>query len=114
MLLTIAYIGAVTIFVAASIAIVMTDIKKVLAYSTVSQLGYMMLGLGVGGWVGGLLPSAHARIFQGALFLGSGSVIYGCHHVQEMPRMGGLFAKMKITAHHHARRLFRHCGHSAL
>ena len=54
MLLVIAYTGGITLFVAATIAIVMTDIKKVLAYSTVSQLGYMMLALGVGGWVAGL------------------------------------------------------------
>ncbi len=97
-LLTISYIGAVTIFVAASIAIVMTDIKKVLAYSTVSQLGYMMLGLGVGGWAAGLFHLITHAFFKALLFLGSGSVIYGCHHVQEMPRMGGLFSKMKITA----------------
>jgi len=97
-LLTIAYTGAITIFVAASIAMVMTDIKKVLAYSTVSQLGYMMLGLGVGGWVAGLFHLLTHAFFKALLFLGSGSVIYGCHHVQEMPRMGGLFAKMKITA----------------
>jgi NADH-quinone oxidoreductase subunit L len=97
-LLTIAYTGAITIFVAASIAVVMTDIKKVLAYSTVSQLGYMMLGLGVGGWAAGLFHLLTHAFFKALLFLGSGSVIYGCHHVQEMPRMGGLFAKMKITA----------------
>ncbi len=97
-LLTIAYTGAITIFVAASIAVVMTDIKKVLAYSTVSQLGYMMLGLGVGGWSAGLFHLITHAFFKALLFLGSGSVIYGCHHVQEMPRMGGLFPKMKITA----------------
>lgn len=97
-LLTIAYTGAITIFVAASIAVVMTDIKKVLAYSTVSQLGYMMLGLGVGGWSAGLLHLVTHAFFKALLFLGSGSVIYGCHHVQEMPRMGGLFTKMRITA----------------
>jgi NADH-quinone oxidoreductase subunit L len=97
-LLTIAYTGAITIFVAASIAIVMTDIKKVLAYSTVSQLGYMMLGLGVGGWSAGLFHLITHAFFKALLFLGSGSVIYGCHHVQEMPRMGGLYSKMKITA----------------
>jgi NADH-quinone oxidoreductase subunit L len=97
-LLTIAYTGAITIFVAATIALVMTDIKKVLAYSTVSQLGYMMLGLGVGGWVAGLFHLVTHAFFKALLFLGSGSVIYGCHHVQEMPRMGGLFPKMKITA----------------
>jgi NADH-quinone oxidoreductase subunit L len=97
-LLVIAYTGAITLFVAATIAVVMTDIKKVLAYSTVSQLGYMMLGLGIGGWVAGLFHLITHAFFKALLFLGSGSVIYGCHHVQEMTRMGGLFPKMKITA----------------
>jgi NADH-quinone oxidoreductase subunit L len=96
-LLTIAYIGAITLFVAASIAVVMTDIKKVLAYSTVSQLGYMMLGLGVGGWGAGLFHLVTHAFFKALLFLGSGSVIYGCHHQQDMRKMGGLFDKMKIT-----------------
>ncbi len=76
----------------------MTDIKKVLAYSTVSQLGYMMLALGVGGWVAGLFHLLTHAFFKALLFLGSGSVIYGCHHEQEMTKMGGLFPKMKITA----------------
>ncbi|MFO0969771.1 MAG: NADH-quinone oxidoreductase subunit L [Gemmataceae bacterium] len=97
-LLTIAYIGGITLFVAATIAIVMTDIKKVLAYSTVSQLGYMMLGLGVGGWAAGLFHLITHAFFKALMFLASGSVIYGCHHVQEMTRMGGLYPKMKITA----------------
>jgi NADH-quinone oxidoreductase subunit L len=97
-LLVIAYTGAITLFVAATIAIVMTDIKKVLAYSTVSQLGYMMLALGVGGWVAGLFHLFTHAFFKALLFLGSGSVIYGCHHEQEMTKMGGLYPKMKITA----------------
>jgi NADH-quinone oxidoreductase subunit L len=97
-LLTIAYVGAITLFVAASIAVVMTDIKKVLAYSTVSQLGYMMLSLGVGGWTAGLLHLLTHAFFKALLFLGSGSVIYGCHHEQDMRRMGGLYPRMKITA----------------
>src|SRR6516162_9590828 len=96
--LVIAYTGAITLFVAATIAIVMQDIKKVLAYSTVSQLGYMMLALGIGGWVAGLLHLLTHAFFKALLFLGSGSVIYGCHHEQDMRRMGGLFPKMKITA----------------
>src|SRR5262249_20252585 len=97
-LLTIAYIGGITLFVAASVAVVMTDIKKVLAYSTVSQLGYMMLALGVGGWAAGLFHLVTHAFFKALLFLGSGSVIYGCHHQQDMRKMGGLFDKMKITA----------------
>ncbi len=97
-LLVIAYTGGITLFVAATIALVMTDIKKVLAYSTVSQLGYMMLALGVGGWVAGLFHLVTHAFFKALLFLGSGSVIYGCHHEQEMTKMGGLYPKMKITA----------------
>src|SRR6266511_1249674 len=97
-LLVIAYTGAITLFVAATIAVVMTDIKKVLAYSTVSQLGYMMLALGVGGWVAGLFHLVTHAFFKALLFLGSGSVIYGCHHQQDMLKMGGLYPKMKITA----------------
>src|SRR5258708_5087391 len=76
----------------------MTDIKKVLAYSTVSQLGYMMLALGVGGWAAGLFHLITHAFFKALLFLGSGSVIYGCHHEQDMMKMGGLYKKMKITA----------------
>jgi NADH-quinone oxidoreductase subunit L len=97
--LVIAYTGAITLFVAATIAVVMTDIKKVLAYSTVSQLGYMMLALGVGGWVAGLFHLLTHAFFKALLFLGSGSVIYGCHHEQDMSKMGGLRSKMPITAY---------------
>jgi NADH-quinone oxidoreductase subunit L len=97
-LLIIAYTGAITLFVAATIAIVQTDIKKVLAYSTVSQLGFMMLALGVGGWVAGLFHLLTHAFFKALLFLGSGSVIYGCHHEQDMLKMGGLYPKMKTTA----------------
>lgn len=97
-LLTIAYVGCITAFVAATIAIVATDIKKVLAYSTISQLGYMMLGLGVGGWGAGLFHLVTHAFFKSLMFLCSGSVIAGCHHEQEMPRMGGLLRKMPITA----------------
>jgi NADH-quinone oxidoreductase subunit L len=97
-LLVIAYTGGITCFLAASIALVMTDIKKVLAYSTVSQLGYMMLALGVGGWAAGLFHLYTHAFFKALLFLGSGSVIYGCHHEQEMTKMGGLYPKMRITA----------------
>ncbi len=97
-LLTIAYIGCITLFVAATIAVVATDIKKVLAYSTISQLGYMMLGLGVFGWGAGLFHLITHAFFKSLMFLCSGSVIHGCHHEQEMPKMGGLLKKMPITA----------------
>jgi NADH-quinone oxidoreductase subunit L len=98
-LLTIAYVGCITLFLAATIAIVATDIKRVLAYSTISQLGYMMLALGVGGWAAGLFHLITHAFFKSLMFLASGSVIHGCHHVQEMPQMGGLRRKMPITAY---------------
>ena len=97
-LLVIAYIGCITLFIGATIAIVATDIKRVLAYSTISQLGYMMLGLGVGGWVAGLMHLITHAFFKSLMFLCSGSVIHGCHHEQEMTKMGGLYRKMPITA----------------
>lgn len=97
-LLVIAYIGAVTLFLAATIAVVATDIKKVLAYSTISQLGYMVLGLGVFGWAAGLFHLITHAFFKSLMFLCSGSVIHGCHHEQEMTRMGGLRHRMPITA----------------
>jgi len=98
-LLITAYLGAVTAFLAASIALVQTDIKRVLAYSTCSQLGLMFLALGLGGWVAGLLHLLTHAFFKALLFLGAGSVIHACHHVQEMGRMGGLRRKMPITAY---------------
>ncbi len=97
-LLVIAYTGAVTLFVAATIALVQTDIKRVLAYSTCSQLGFMMLALGVGGWVAGLLHLLTHAFFKALLFLCSGSVIFGCHHEQDLRKMGGLRHKMPVTA----------------
>ena len=97
-LLTIAYVGCITLFLAATIAIVATDIKRVLAYSTISQLGYMMLGIGVAGWGAGLFHLITHAFFKSLMFLSSGSVIHGCHHEQEMPKMGGLWRKMPITA----------------
>ncbi len=97
-LLTIAYIGGITLFISASIALVQTDIKRVLAYSTCSQLGYMMLALGVGGWVAGLLHLLTHAFFKALLFLCSGSVIHGCHHEQDLRKMGGLKSKMPVTA----------------
>lgn len=98
-LLTIAYVGCITAFVGATIAIVVTDIKRVLAYSTISQLGYMMLALGVGGWMAGLFHLVTHAFFKSLMFLCSGSVIHGCHHEQDMTKMGGLRHKMPITAY---------------
>jgi NADH-quinone oxidoreductase subunit L len=98
-LLTIAYTGAITLFVAATIAVVATDIKRVLAYSTISQLGYMMLAIGLGGWIAGLFHLITHAFFKSLMFLAAGSVIVGCHHEQEMTRMGGLRKKMPVTAY---------------
>ncbi len=97
-LLTIAYIGAATLFISATIALVQTDIKRVLAFSTCSQLGFMMLALGVGGWVAGLLHLVTHAFFKALLFLCSGSVIHGCRHEQDLRKMGGLRSKMPVTA----------------
>lgn len=96
-LLTIAVVGCITLFVAATIALTATDIKRVLAYSTVSQLGYMMLALGSGGWLAGTLHLFTHAFFKSLLFLCSGSVIHACH-TNELPRMGGLGRKMPWTA----------------
>ncbi|MBW3540566.1 MAG: NADH-quinone oxidoreductase subunit L [Planctomycetes bacterium] len=98
-LLVMSYVGCITLFLAATIAVVATDIKRVLAYSTISQLGYMMLGIGVAGWAAGLFHLITHAFFKSLMFLCSGSVIIGCHHEQEMPRMGGLRRKMPITAY---------------
>ncbi len=93
----VALIGALTAFFAASIGFFQYDIKKVLAYSTVSQLGFMFIGVGIGSyWAGAYHLLTHA-FFKATLFLGSGSVILGCHHEQDMRKMGGLKKYMPIT-----------------
>ena len=97
--LVIAYTGCITLFVAATAACVQTDIKKVLAYSTVSQLGFMMLALGVGGWAAGVFHLLTHAFFKALLFLSAGSVIHGLHHEQDLRKMGGLRRKMPITAY---------------
>ena len=94
--LFIAYIGFITLFIAATIALTQNDIKKVLAYSTVSQLGFMIMGLGVGGYTAGLAHLATHAAFKACLFLGSGSVIHAIH-TQDLREMGGLRKKMPIT-----------------
>ena len=96
-LLVIAIIGGITLFIAATIALVANDIKRVLAYSTVSQLGYMMLALGVGGWSAGLFHLVTHAFFKSLLFLCSGSVIHACH-TNDMRKMGGLARVMPWTA----------------
>ena len=93
----VALIGALTALFGASIGFFQYDIKKVLAYSTVSQLGFMFIGVGVGAyWAGAYHLLTHA-FFKAALFLGSGSVILACHHEQDMRKMGGLGKLMPIT-----------------
>ncbi len=93
----IAVIGAVTAFFAATIAITQNDIKRVLAYSTLSQLGYMVMGMGVGAFAAALFHLVTHAFFKAGLFLGSGSVIHALHHEQDMRYMGGLMKKMPIT-----------------
>lgn len=93
----IACIGCITLTITALIAIVQTDIKKVLAYSTLSQLGYMIFGMGVGAWVAALFHLMTHAFFKAMLFLGSGQVIEGCHHEQDIRKMGGLRKKMPVT-----------------
>jgi NADH-quinone oxidoreductase subunit L len=95
--LFIAIIGCVTLTMAALIAVVQSDIKKVLAYSTLSQLGYMIMAIGIGSWVGGLFHLITHAFFKALLFLGSGSVIHAAHHEQELPQYGGLIRKIPVT-----------------
>jgi NADH-quinone oxidoreductase subunit L len=91
------WVGALTAIFAASIAVAQTDIKRILAYSTISQLGYMMLGLGVGGVAVGMFHLITHAFFKALLFLGSGSVIHGCHEEQDVRKMGGLKKFMPVT-----------------
>jgi len=93
----IAVIGCITLTLAALVAIVQTDIKRVLAYSTISQLGYMILGMGLGAWIGALFHLLTHAFFKALMFLGSGQVIEGTHHEQDMRNMGGLWRKMPVT-----------------
>lgn len=96
-LAVIAWIGALTALFAATIGTVQTDIKKVLAYSTISQLGYMVLALGVGAPAAAVFHLMTHAFFKACLFLGAGSVIFALHHEQDMRRMGGLRAAMPWT-----------------
>ena len=94
----IAIVGAATALFAATVAVSQNDIKKVLAYSTVSQLGYMFLAVGSGAYAAAIFHMVTHAFFKALLFLGSGSVIHGMHHEQDMRRMGGLRLLMPITA----------------
>ena len=93
----VAAVGAVTAFYAATIGILQTDIKKVLAYSTVSQLGYMFLGCGVGAYAAGIFHLMTHAFFKGLLFLAAGSVIHAMGGEQDMRQMGGLRKKIPVT-----------------
>jgi len=94
----VAVIGAITAIFAASMALVQNDIKKVLAYSTISQLGYMFLALGVGAFAAGIFHLMTHAFFKALLFLGAGSVIHAMSGEQDIRKMGGLWQKIPITA----------------
>ena len=94
----IAWIGVGTALFAATVAIAQNDIKRVLAYSTVSQLGYMFLAVGTGAYVAAIFHMITHAFFKALLFLGSGSVIHGMHDEQDMRRMGMLYRLLPVTA----------------
>ena len=93
----ITWVGVLTAVFAATVAVAQNDIKRILAYSTVSQLGFMMLGLGVGGVAVGMFHLLTHAFFKALLFMGAGSVIHGCHEEQDICRMGGLRKFMPVT-----------------
>ncbi len=97
-LTVVAYIGGFTAIFAASIAVAQNDIKRIVAYSTISQLGYMMMALGVGGFSAGVFHLMTHAFFKALLFLAAGSVIFSFFHEQDIWKMGGLGKYMKITA----------------
>jgi NADH-quinone oxidoreductase subunit L len=96
-LTVIVFVGGTTAFFAATIGLTQWDIKRVIAYSTCSQLGYMFFAVGVGAYPAAIFHLMTHAFFKALLFLGSGSVIHGMHDEQDMRRMGGLFPKMKVT-----------------
>jgi NADH-quinone oxidoreductase subunit L len=96
-LLVVAYVGGFTALFAATMGLVMDDIKQVLAYSTISQYGYMMLALGAGGYTAAVFHLTNHAFFKALLFLGAGSVIIATHHEQDMWEMGGLRRRMPVT-----------------
>src|SRR5438445_3593041 len=104
------WVGAITAVFAALIAVAQTDIKRILAYSTISQLGYMMMGLGVGGVAVGMFHLITHAFFKALLFLGAGSVIHGCHEEQDIRKMGGLRLYMPVTFATYAVGMMALCG----
>jgi NADH-quinone oxidoreductase subunit L len=109
-LTVVTWVGAITAVFAALIAVAQNDIKRILAYSTVSQLGYMMMGLGAGGVAVGMFHLLTHAFFKALLFLGSGSVIHGCHEEQDIRRMGALRHAMPITFLTYAIGMMALCG----
>ena len=109
-LAVIAWVGAITALFAACIAVAQNDIKRILAYSTVSQLGYMMLGLGVGGVAVGMFHLITHAFFKSLLFLGAGSVIHGCSEEQDIRNMGGLRKYMRVTFAAYSAGMLALCG----
>ncbi|HVT96826.1 MAG TPA: NADH-quinone oxidoreductase subunit L [Acidobacteriaceae bacterium] len=106
----VAWVGAITALFAACIAVAQNDIKRILAYSTVSQLGYMMLGLGVGGVAVGMFHLITHAFFKALLFLGAGSVIHGCTEEQDIRNMGGLRKFMPVTFATYSAGMLALCG----
>jgi NADH-quinone oxidoreductase subunit L len=109
-LTVVTWVGASTAVFAALIAVAQNDIKRILAYSTVSQLGYMMAGLGMGGVAVGIFHLITHAFFKALLFLGAGSVIHGCHEEQDIRKMGGLKADMPLTFLTYAIGMLALCG----
>ncbi len=104
------WVGSITAIFAASIAVAQNDIKRILAYSTVSQLGFMMMGLGMGGVAVGMFHLIIHAFFKALLFMGAGSVIHGCHEEQDIRRMGGLRKWMPVTFGAYAVGMLALCG----
>jgi NADH-quinone oxidoreductase subunit L len=109
-LTVVTWVGAITALFGALTAVAQNDIKRILAYSTVSQLGYMMMGLGVGGVAVGMFHLLTHAFFKALLFLGAGSVIHGCHEEQDIRRMGGLKSWMPVTFITYAIGMMALCG----
>ncbi|MGB9408202.1 MAG: NADH-quinone oxidoreductase subunit L [Terracidiphilus sp.] len=109
-LTVVTWVGALTAVFAALIAVAQNDIKRILAYSTVSQLGYMMAGLGMGGVAVGMFHLITHAFFKALLFMGAGSVIHGCHEEQDVRRMGGLKSDMPLTFLTYAIGMLALCG----
>jgi len=109
-LTVVTWVGASTAVFAALIAVAQNDIKRILAYSTISQLGYMMAGLGLGGVAVGMFHLITHAFFKALLFLGAGSVIHGCHEEQDIRRMGGLRSDMPLTFLTYAIGMLALCG----